>query len=420
MLGSLLGTFSPRKVVLSSNRSRQTMAAIDEEKISQEPSVEDSGIEKDDAKDVAKDSKNEHMDVDPPVRQVQQREAVEDRLMSIIEALHENKAADQDRIARLEALVGDLTSDKRPSFATKANEQTLYRQLGSMRDFDGKDESKTWESYVKEFVGKASLIKSLPKSEWVSMLHSHVTGDAYQHAESCKLVVDMNLVDVSFEEYCSRMQEALFSDSLSTIGKIHKIISITQTEKCSDVMVFLKEKEKYLNKLPAAITMDDIKAALALWGMDTNMLTAICPNPHSKDGQFHSYEEIRKTVVATVGLNKLAFDNAKRMRTSENQTGGWHKVGGAAKPWNKTFAPAATSKGEASGSRSAQGPGPSTGTVLDTKPKDKSNEVCKDCGQVGHWDSGFWYCPRNPRKSGREPGRNPNQLDGKGKGKRPA
>lgn len=278
----------------------------------------------------------------------------------------------------------------------------LLRQLTDIQMFDG-DGDRSWDDFEQEFTNKASMVSSLAKEEWVRMMHSRVTGQALNHARAIGLLVNGSLTTTCFETYCSKMRDAMFGEATTNLAKLQKVLEVTQTGKFADPTVFLKEKERYLNKLPADCMAGWVKAGLAMQGMDPILVAAISPNPHSQDGQYHSYEELRKAVVATVGLNKMLLPN--------NGSAGkesWQK-------FSKSFP--SQSQGSGAGSSQKQYPQKHQSGAGSSQPKaqpaaqttsgkkvigNRPDKVCSDCGHPGHYSKTFHMCPKSEKKEGRK------------------
>ena len=326
-----------------------------------------------------------------------------------------NRSCDEgSRIEELERQLEELRSGK-------ALDNSLLKQLTDMKDFDGISE-RPWEDFEKEFINKASMVRSLPKTAWVRHMHAHIVGRALDHAITSGLVVNGELKACTFEEYCAVMKQALFGEALTLTAKIHRLMEVTQTDKVADAALFLKEKEKYLNLIPLDELPHNARAALVLWGMDPNLVTAISPNPASADGQFHSYDQVRAAVVNTIGLNRMLLDQNKRQRTNDYPSapaaaaatavlgaapvaavtaatgapwkqakggGHFHRKSGGGQP-SQAGQPykAGNTGNQQGGGGSTSAGGKATGQGGRT--------VCKDCGREGHWDAGTARCPKNP------------------------
>lgn len=305
-------------------------------------------------------------------------------------------------------------------------EQVMLRGLTEMAMFDGEG-TRTWEDFQREFSNKASMISSLPRTLWVKYLHSRVKGQPLNHARAIGLqLADGTLTTDSFEEYCTKMAQAMFGEAKTNTTKFHELLAVKQEGKFADASAFLKEKERLLNQLPPESMQGWVKAAAVLTGMNPLLVAAVSPNPHSPDGQFHSYEDLRKAVIATVGLNQSLLPNTPTVQHSPNDKGGWfgksgksnHNFSPRSGPYNKPAS--GNGNGNASGSgsgfkspgsgqqQSAKGNAGPSGSGA--KPKLIGNwpdTVCSDCGIAGHRSKSYKLCPKH------QP--NAQQYNGKGK-----
>jgi len=296
-----------------------------------------------------------------------------------------------------------------------------------MAMFDGEG-TRTWEDFQKEFTNKASMITSLPRSLWVKYMHSRVKGQPLNHARAIGLqLADGTLTTDSFEEYCTKMAQAMFGEAKTNTAKFHELMAVKQEGKFADASLFLKEKERILNQLPPESMEGWVKAAAVLAGMNPLLVAAVSPNPHSPDGQFHSYEELRKAVIATVGLNQSLLPNSTAVLNTPHDKGGW--VGKSGKAGNNNSFPRSgpynkPSNGNGNGNASGSGSGsknPGSGQQPPAKngagPSGSGGKkvignwadtVCVDCGFAGHRSKGYKLCPKHQPNT-------QNQHNGKGK-----
>jgi len=280
-------------------------------------------------------------------------------------------------------------------------DKELFKQLTNMKDYDGKG-TQPWLEYQQAFESKASLVPSLPKTEWVRYLHSHVVGAALMHARSVGLVVDGVLQPVSFEEYCAKMNVAMFGEVLTPAGNFMKLCSITQEGNLSDPLAFLREKEKYLNKIPLSSLSPDLRAASCLMGMDSELRLAVQayiraqPGVHAlgQEFQFPTYEELKGAVLAVHTMQAEMFAQANRLKRGSTQ--GQHQA----------FTPVKSPRvGGTSNTFPKPPPQPNSGASTSGGLKARLPKIpwaerkCEHCGGVGHYNKGFPGCPHyQPRQ----------------------
>jgi hypothetical protein len=321
-------------------------------------------------------------------------------------AAERNRASNLERISALERQLAE-----RPERYERLSpfEQVLLKALTDMPQFEGTD-ARTWEDFEQEFRSKAAQISSLPLSQWARHMHSRLGARALEHAKT-KGLVDAHgtLIVTDFAEYCEAMKSGSFGQAMSMTAKIHYIASLTQTGEFADPLVFLREKEKYLNQIPEGDMAGYIRASLALMGMDTNLVTAITPNPSSKppaDGLYHSYADVRQQVIAVLGMQKMVLQSAaqaqqKRHASSWSVPNTGHPNKGAnSVPYHaKSFN---TNHGQAKSGFASTSVGnkyaPLANAVLPPPPAHSarenpySNIVCTDCGEKGHTSKGYYKC----------------------------
>ena len=309
-----------------------------------------------------------------------------------------------------------------PAVANDANsrllarlDESLMRQLTSIPMFDGSD-SRPWEDFQQEFKNKANQIKTLPKTEWVLVMHSRICDRALEFAIS-KDLADMqgNLLVTDFEQYCKAMGEGLFANATSITARIQMLASLTQTGKLKNVMDYMRAAEKILNQIPSEEMAGRARAALTLMGMDQAMLAAISPNPGSPDGLYHSFADVRKQVVAVLALNQQLLNAAaaaNNQQTQSNQPFLAKQKGNLPAYQNKTDKghspqvfqgnkrsfPTTNTPAAGNGSDGAGSAQPSESTQPKAKlPNPKyADAVCPDCGQKGHASAGYYKCPKHP------------------------
>ena len=330
------------------------------------------------------------------------------QFLAAITAAHQ-----QSTDARIAALEARLAQQSQHS--VNKLDETLLRQLSSIDNFTGTG-TRPWEDFEQEFRNKASQIPSLPRTEWVRYLHFQVKDRALEYAKVQGLVSSDNaLLCTDFEEYCSKMSEAMFGDSLSKTAKIHTLATMTQTGKLTNPVDFLRAKEKILNQIPTEDMAGYIRAALTTLGMDPALVAAISPNPSSADGLYHSYADVRKQVVAVLGINQQLF-NAAAQNLQNSQKSGWqqksHKGNSnqssatdkqSAQPsgqkrsgnFSNSQQPKSTSN-QPSGDKPAVAAG-STGSdkPVHKKPNPYENTICEDCGKKGHKNKGYFKCEKH-------------------------
>ena len=297
-------------------------------------------------------------------------------------------------------------------------EQGLLRSLTEMPVFTGEG-TRTWDDFQKEFVNRAAMISALPKTEWVRYIHSRIAGRALDHAQAGERPLqDANgvLRTNDFDEYCAAMRDAMFGAAKTPTALLHELCAVRQEGKFADPDAFLREKERILKKIPHGSLAGWSQAALVIMGMDPLIVTAISPNPHAKDGQYHSYEELRKAVVATVGLNQLMLPN----HTNKPDRNVWQKQGqqqsngkGQSSPRYTPYTKGNNNKqqfqqGKSHTNKPTDGAGPASPKQVIGK---WSDTICTDCGHPGHKSKGFKDCPKHV------PNAQFQQKDDKGKGK---
>ena len=310
------------------------------------------------------------------------------------------KQREGEMFRMFQAILAEARNQSQPNHARLPPlEQGLLRGLTEMKEYDGEG-TRIWDDFQQEFVNKAAMITSLPKSEWVKYIHSRVKGQALNYARSTKPPLqnmDGALLTTDFELYCSTMRSAMFGAAKSNSALVHELITVKQEGKLADPAAFLKEKERLLNKLPPDCMAGWLKASLVLLGMNPLLVAALSPNPHSKDGQYHSYEELRTAVIATVGLNQSLLPNPaadkpvwqKQSYKTTNNGAGSPRFG----PYNKNHSNKAPQQGkQQSNTGNADQAGPSgTKQVIGKWPE----VVCSDCGIAGHRSKGFKSCPKH-------------------------
>jgi hypothetical protein len=329
-------------------------------------------------------------------------------VLTLIQAMQASQQTLMD--SRISALEARLTAQNQ---ALNKLDETLLRQLSSIAMFTGAGE-RPWDDFEQEFRNKAAQIPSLPKTEWVRYMHFRISDRALEHAKIQGLVsTDNQLLCTDFEEYCSKMTEAMFGDSLSKTAKIQTLATLQQTGKYSNALDFLRAKEKLLNQIPTEDMAGYIRASLTLLGMDQVLVQAISPNPTSADGLFHSYADVRKQVVAVLGVNQQLFSAAAHNLSTQqhkSSTNAWqksykgnnssyqtsdkqhsqqgHKRQGAA---NSSHQPSADKQ------QQAQPASTSSDKPAAKKPNPYENSVCSDCGKKGHTSLNYYKCEKNPR-----------------------
>ena len=298
------------------------------------------------------------------------------------------------------ALAFQATQGKSSPTETRLSpfDMALLKQLMEVKMFNGEGD-RSWDDFEQEFTNKASMIPNLPKEDWVRMMHSRLEGQALNRTRALGLLLpDGSLSTTSFTEYCTTLRDGLFSEAATNQAKLQKLLEVTQTGKFADPAVFLKEKEKYLNKLPVDCMAGWVKASLAMQGMDPLLIAAISPNPHSQDGQYNSYEELRKAVVATVGLNKMLLPNNGSAASKE----GWQKFskGSSSQPHQSQGSGSSSfNKGHQQKQHQA-GPSQPKAPSSGKKPiGDFLDQICSDCGHPGHRSKGFSKCPKHVKKA---------------------
>jgi len=242
----------------------------------------------------------------------------------------ENRVA--DLTAQLAGMQAGMVAPQRP-VERDSFDRDILKQIAAMKDFDGKG-NVPWLEFQQAFENKASLVTSLPRSEWVKYIHAHVTGSALLHARSVGLVVDGVLQPVSFEEYCAQMNVAMFGEVLTPAGNFIKLCSITQEGPLAEPLAFLKEKEKYLNKIPLESLAPDLRAAACLMGMDPELRVAVQAyvghlpgNTTGHDFQFQSYDHLKKAVLAVHTMQLEGFAQANnRLKRGGNMGQGQGQV----------------------------------------------------------------------------------------------
>jgi hypothetical protein len=192
------------------------------------------------------------------------------------------------------------------------------------------------------------------------------------------------------------MRDAMFGATKTPTALFHELCSLRQEGKLSDPDAFLREKERLLKRLPVGSLAGWAQASAVMMGMNPLIIAAISPNPHSQDGQYHSYEELRKAVVATVGLNQLLLPNTP---VSADKAG-WQQQGNHKGPNSPRFAPYQKSntpnkhqsQGKAQATKAGDGAGPSTSKPVIGK---WVKSICADCGHAGHQTKGYKDCPKH-------------------------
>ena len=314
------------------------------------------------------------------------------------------KARESDMVTILQTVLAESRGQHSSHPGLPPFEQGLLRSLTQMPEFSGEG-TKTWDEFQQEFVNRAAMIPSLPKTEWVRYIHSRITGRALDHAHTGQPPLQDaqgNLRTNNFEEYCSEMRDAMFGAAKTPTALLHELCYVRQEGKFADADAFLREKERILKKLPPNSLEGWAKASLVIMGMDPLLVAAISPNPHSKDGQYHSYEDLRKAVVATVGLNQLLLPNPPQTANTQ----GWQRQGqkpkfnGQSSPRYAPYPQGNSNKSVQQGKPHANnnknsgndGAGPSGSKQIIGKWADVT---CADCGIAGHKSKGFKDCPKH-------------------------
>lgn len=334
-------------------------------------------------------------------------------------------AITQANDARFAALEAKFASQPPPQVSMSKLDEILLRQLSNLDPFTGTSK-KTWSAYLHEFRNKASQIPSLPKTEWLRYLHSHITDRALEYAKVQGLVGhDDALLCDDFEEYCTKMGEAMFGDDMTPTQRVQALASLTQTGKYTPPLEFLRGKEQLLNQIPAADMAGYVRAALTLQGMDPVLVQAITPNPASPDGQFHSYSEVRKQVVAVSSLNQQLLAAAAQSKASGNATGSGNAWQSSKYKGKSSYQHTASDNKQTSSQQQQhtqqQTQAPSQGQGSYSKKQQSSHQseqpsksapqdsgkqpakiaaadaVCKDCSQKGHFSKSYFHCPKNPK-----------------------
>jgi len=281
-------------------------------------------------------------------------------------------------------------------------DRVLLKQLTEMKDFNGQG-NQPWLEYQQAFESKASLISSLPKSTWVRMLHSHVVGPALQHARSVGLVVEGVLQPVTFEEYCARMNSAMFGEVLTLQGNFQRLLSVTQEGPLADPLLFLKEKEKYLNKIPITDLSHVLRAGAVLIGMDAELRLAVQAHVRAdptvlqmgQEFQFQSYESLKGAVLAVVSLQSEIL-NSKKRGTPDARGFQQQK---SPRPHGTYNPPAQPATKHYTGAK--PGGHKTTGRWDNSIPLDQ--RICADCGGRGHFNSRWHGCPKHVKEAGARP-----------------
>jgi len=228
-------------------------------------------------------------------------------------------------------------------------------------------------------------------------MHSKVVGPALLHAKSVGLVVDDELQPVSFEEYCGRMNSAMFGEVLTIQGCYQRLLSVTQEGPLSAPLDFMREKEKWLNKIPLSDLSPQLRAASVMIGMDPALRQAVQahvkadPNvlTMGQEFQFQSYEQLKAAVLAVVSMQSEIQEAArKRVAQPWQASSSGHKSPRTQAPFSHHPTQPAPRPPAPSGAPSGQ-----TRQYL---PRDQ--QVCKDCGQTGHSHKGWYACPKNPKR----------------------
>jgi len=304
----------------------------------------------------------------------------------------------QQQLAAMATQLAAVQQTTRPEPAADPFEKVLLRQIQDMRDYDGTG-TKPWLEFQQAFISKASLIPSLlPKSKWVRMLHSKVVGPALLHAKSVGLVVEEQLQDVSFDEYCGRMNSAMFGEVLTVQGYYQRLISVTQEGPLSAPVDFLREKEKFLNKIPLADLSPLLRAGSVLIGMDPALRQAVQAHVKAdpnvlvmgQEFQFQSYEQLKSAVLAVVSMQNEIQDAARKR---------------SGQPWQHSNLK--SPRTQATTNQPFQtAPKPSTSGAKPSGPPNQPRQwvpvdqrICKDCGRTGHFHKGWHDCPLHPGKA---------------------
>ena len=329
-------------------------------------------------------------------------------------------AINQANDARFAALEARVASQADHTASMNKLDEILLRQLSQLEPFTGTTK-KPWSTYVQDFRNKASQIPSLPKSEWLRYLHSRVSDRALEYAKIQGLVgSDDALICEDFELYCTKMGEAMFGDDMTPTQRVQALASMKQTGKYSAPLDFLRGKEQLLNQIPSADMAGYVRAALTLQGMDPTLVQAITPNPAASDGQFHSYAEVRKQVVAVTSLNQqLLAAAAQNVANNQNKASGsgWQNQKYKGKPSyqnnNPDYRYASNHSQQQQTQAPSQGPSQSKKQSASQQPEQQHNKnaakdsskqpvkmaaadaICKHCFQKGHFSNSYFHCPKN-------------------------
>jgi hypothetical protein len=191
----------------------------------------------------------------------------------------------------------------------------------------------------------------------------------------------------------------MFGAAKTPTALLHELCAVRQEGKLADPDAFLREKERLLKKLPQGSLAGWAQASLVLMGMNPLIVAAISPNPHAKDGQYHSYEELRRAVVATVGLNNIMLPNHAAapekpvwQRQGQQQSNYKGPQSPRYAPYPKGNANKQQSQAQPQAKKTNDGAGPSGSKQVIGKWADA---ICADCGHPGHKSKGFKDCPKH-------------------------
>jgi len=292
----------------------------------------------------------------------------------------------QQENARLAAAIGTaLPSTTSMPALTDDFDRMLPKQISSMKEFDGKGHM-TWKEYQDSFENKAAQV--LPKGKWLRQIHSKITGRALEHAKSVGLVDGGELREgVTYEGYCSAMNSALFGEVLTSEGAMARVVLVIQEGKFTSPMAFLEEKERLLSKIPASELAPNLRAAVAMMGMDPELRNQVHNQAQGILGgrlHFQNYVQLKDAVLAVVQRQGELMTSAKSKRPQQNP------------PTNNSSHP---QKSPRYGQQS-NNPGkpfyPQGAPSYKSTWVDYSHRVCVDCKESGHASKSFRGCKLNP------------------------
>ena len=304
---------------------------------------------------------------------------------------------------RLEAMI---VRDRAPQ-PTRLSpwENSILKQITDMDDFTGQDRT-CWTDYEKTFRSKAASMPSFPRSEWVHLLHSHVTLTALDYLKRKGLVVEDVLQPCTFEQYCAVMNGAMFGEALTTAGKINALLDVTQTGHFSDPMLFLRQKEKYLNQIPEKELGDVLRAACTLVGMNPvlqQQIQAHCkPRQDRAEVAFASFEEVRAAVVAVVSFQNDIYHNANKQKRAgdpflfqDKRQDSYRRTSSSPnhQPFRRSGSPYPSSS-HPDRTASPSSPGRDRDAGRGERDLPGPPKICVDCGGSGHYNKGFFQCPK--------------------------